>query len=432
MKRFLTAALVALLASSAAAKDTAAEQAKLRAQIATEVAKVAAACAAAGAKTDAAALLAEAVAADPAAPGVEDAKGRVEALEADQDGAAPAAQKARAAAKSKVAPLYDKLGDLDHDPSADAQHLDWSIRAFQWDPKAFGPELLKKAKSSLESDTPWVGARLMAKLRKADPDGTKAGRYDAMEIELAKSNKLMLGSADYPIVAWVSLPKDWSKTKKVPVAVGVDGAGSGFAGYFAAMVSTRGSRTAICVAPVTLTNTNADNLNPGKYPMYDPKWLEVCKNDVQKRIDVEGPGVEAILDDLHERFGADEKCFHTGFSGGGIYTYWRLFQHPDKVRGAAPACANFGGLGLQGAPGAKDGGPAVFLMTGEKDPHRDFTHGDKNQPGIEPQTNLAEENLKKLGYTNVKRSMLPGVGHSALQAEFWKFVDEVLAGKFGK
>ena len=142
--------------------------------------------------------------------------------------------------------------------------------------------------------------------------------------------------------------------------------------------------------------------------------------------------MEAILADLTARFGADERAFHTGFSGGGIYTYWRLFQHPDKVRGAAPACGNFGGLGLQGAPGAKDGGPAVFLMTGEKDPHRDFTFGDKNQPGIEPQTNAAQENLTRLGYTNVKRFMFPGVGHASLHAEFWKFVDEVLAGKFGK
>ncbi|MCE9636232.1 MAG: hypothetical protein K8T90_11070 [Planctomycetes bacterium] len=432
MKRALALVAVALLVLPAAAKDTAADEAKLKSQVAAEVVKAAAACAAAGAKTEGLALVAEAAALDPAAAGLDDAKSKAEGLDADADGAAAAATKARAAAKAKVAPLYDKLGDLDHAPADENRFLDYSIRAFQWDPKPRAPALMKKAKESLDSPQPWTGARIMAKLRKADPDGTKAGKYDAFEVDLAKSNKLMLGCADNPMVAWVSFPKDWSKTKKMPVAVGVEGAGCGFAGYFGGLVGSRGSRGVICVTPVTVTNTNADNLNPKTYPMYDPAWLDVCKTDLMKRIEVEGPGMETILADLTERFGADDRAFHTGFSGGGIYTYWRLFQHPDKVRGAAPACGNFGGLGLQGAPGAKDGGPAVLLMTGEKDPHRDFTFGDKNQPGIEPQTNNAQENLTKLGYTNVKRFMFPGVGHSSLHSEFWKFVDEVLAGKFGK
>lgn len=428
----VAAAVVVLAAPPASAKDTAAEEAKLKSQVAAEIVKAAAACAATGAKSEGEALLAEAEALDPKAAGFDEAKAGLEALEADAEGAAAAAQKVRGAAKAKVAPLYDKLGALEHAPADDDRFLGYTMRAFQWDPKPRTATLLKRAKTALESPQPWTGARLMAKLRKADPEGTKAGKYDAAEIDLAKSNKLMLGSADSPIVAWVSFPKDWSKTKKVPVAVGVEGAGCAFQGYFNGLVGSRGSRNVICVTPISVSNTNGDNINTKTYPMYDPAWLESVKTDVVKRMEVEGPGMEAILADLHERFGADEKAFHTGFSGGGIYTYWRLFQHPDKVRGAAPACGNFGGLGLQGAPAVADGGPAVFLMTGEKDPHRDFTHGDKNQPGIEPQTNLAQENLAKLGYTNVKRHMFPGVGHASLHAEFWKFVDDVLDGKFGK
>lgn len=428
MESLALVVVAALAAPSVAAKDTAAEEAKLRTQAAAEVAKAALACAAAGSKTDAARLVAEAEALDPAAPGVADAKEKAEALDADADGAAAAAAKALASARPVVAKVYDRLGALEHASADDARFTDYLVRAFAWEPKPRAAKLVKRGADALESDTPWVGARLLAKLRKADPDGTKSGRYDAAEIALGKSNKLMLGSADSPIVAWVSLPGDWAKGRKSGVAVAVDGAGSGFLGCFNGFVAARGSRSFIAVTPVTVTNTNADNLNAGKYPMYDAKWLDVCKTDLLARIAVEGPGVEAILADLAERFGGDEKAFHTGFSGGGIYTYWRLFQHPDRVRGAAPACGNFGGLGVDGAPGVKDGGPPVFLMTGEKDPHRDFTHGDRNQPGIEPQTNLAEEHLKRLGYTNVKRHMFPGVGHSSLHAEFWKFVDDVVKG----
>ena len=423
------AVVLVVAAAPASAKDTAAEEAKLKSQVAAEIVKAADACTAGGAKTGAESLLAEAEALDPKAAGLDEAKIALEALEADAADAEARAQKARAAAKSRIAPLFDKLGALDHAPADDGRFLDYTMRAFQWDPKPRTSTLLKRAKAALESDAPWTGARLLARIRKADPEGTQTGKYDAADIDLAKSNKLMLASADGQVLAWVSFPKDWSRTKKLPIAVGVEGAGCGFQGYFNGLVGSRGSRSVICVTPISTSNTNADNINPKTYPMYDPAWLESVKNDVVKRMEVEGPGMEAILADLHERFGADEKVFHTGFSGGGIYTYWRLFQHPDKVRGAAPACGNFGGLGLQGAPGVTDGGPPVFLMMGEKDPHREFTHGDKNQPGIEPQTNMAAENLEKLGYTHVVKHVFPGVGHSSLHGEFWKFVDDVQDGK---
>lgn len=428
--RTLAAALVALLLCvPAAAKDTAAEEAKLRAQLAAELAKVASACVAAGARAEAVRVAGEAASLDAAAPGVAEAKEKAEALD-EAPGDAAAAQKALGAARANVAKLYDKLGALDHAPADAARFADYAVRAFVWEPKPRAARLLKRGADALQSDRPWEGARLLATLRKADPEGTKAGKYDAAEVQLGKDGKLLLGSADFPIVAWVSLPKDWARGRRYPVAVGCEGAGCSFQGYFGGLVSSRGSRPVIAVTPVTVTNTNADNLNASKYPMYDPKWLETCRTDLLARIAVEGPGMEAILADLADRFGAEEKAFHTGFSGGGIYTYWRLFQHPDKVRGAAPACGNFGRLGLDGAPGAKDGGPPVFLMTGGNDPHRDFTFGDKNQPGIEPQTNDAEEHLKRLGYTRVKRHQFPGVGHSSLHAEFWKFVDDVLAGRF--
>ena len=46
-------------------------------------------------------------------------------------------------------------------------------------------------------------------------------------------------------------------------------------------------------------------------------------------------------------------------------------------------------------------------------------------PGIEEQTDWAMKAFADQGFTNVKRTMLPGVGHSALPREVWDFVDEV-------
>jgi hypothetical protein len=96
--------------------------------------------------------------------------------------------------------------------------------------------------------------------------------------------------------------------------------------------------------------------------------------------------------------------------------------HPGRVIVSAPACANFGGMGFSDAQPV-EGGPPVRILTGEKDEHRDFTFGNKNSPGIEPQTDAAVAALEKLGFKDVTRTMLKGVGHSACPLQVWEAVD---------
>ncbi len=124
-------------------------------------------------------------------------------------------------------------------------------------------------------------------------------------------------------------------------------------------------------------------------------------------------------------FGAGEKIGITGFSGGGNLCYAFLAREPGQVRFAAPACANFLGQGFSRAKPVTGGGPPIHLMTGAQDKHRRFTHGNKNSPGIEPQTDRAVEALKRPGFANLKRTMLPGKGHGTLAPEVWAFADTV-------
>ena len=164
-------------------------------------------------------------------------------------------------------------------------------------------------------------------------------------------------------------------------------------------------------------------LAKAKYPHYAQSLLDEWTG---KRLEFDGAGVDALLAEIRALFGGEEKVFLTGFSGGGQYTYYKLLTDPEHVAGAVPCCANFAGNGKQGAPKAGDGGgPPVRILTGEQDKHREFTHGDKNSPGIEPQTDHAMKTLTELGYKNVERIMVKA-GHSPLHAKVWKFVDEVL------
>jgi glycerol-3-phosphate acyltransferase PlsY len=59
-----------------------------------------------------------------------------------------------------------------------------------------------------------------------------------------------------------------------------------------------------------------------------------------------------------------------------------------------------------------------MLLTGEKDDFNLEVFGQK--PGIVGQTDSIEESLKKLGFTNVTRRVMPGAGHSSFPADVWK------------
>ncbi len=344
-----------------------------------------------------------------------------EALDdAEQTADDAAIKKARGIHAPKIAKILDKLAGTKHAAEDDERFVAYRLDAIRWD----------ASKSRMKKAVGWVkgqddddhGSLLMARARGVA--GEAGSVFDSLELDRAKKGLLLLGSPDHDLVGFVSLPKSWKKGKTYPVLVGVDGAGSNHKGYGVKSASARGSRDVIVLSPVTLSNTNA--LAKKTYPHYPQSVLDEWD---KKRLDFDGPGVDALLRVISARFGGEDKVFLTGFSGGGQYTYYKLLKDPEHVAGAAPACANFAGNGKQGAPGAgDDGGPPVLLLTGENDKHREFTHGDKNSPGIEPQTDHAEKTLKGLGYTNFERRMVKA-GHSPLHNLVYEFIDEVLAGK---
>jgi hypothetical protein len=339
----------------------------------------------------------------------------------------PAAlQKKRGEAGKEIARRYDRLAALKHDPKDDARFGDYGLRALRWDPAdARVQRAATAAEEAGRGNRPVEAGLLVRGILRADPEGAAKGRYDALLERIAQRDVFVLGSPSHDLVAFVSLPKDWKKGKPFPVLVGAEGAGCNFLGYLRGLTAARGSRPVIAVTPMGLSNTNT--LEPTKYPAYGKALLDRWSGD---RIAFDGAGMEAVLAEVRKRFGGEEKVFVTGFSGGGNYCYWKLLHDPAGVRGAVPCCGNFAGYGADGAPGAgAAGGPPVRILTGEKDPHREFTFGNRDSPGIEPQTDRACEILKGLGYAHVERIMVKGAGHSALPDQVWKFVDEVLAAK---
>ena len=418
----LSIALLGGLASAPGPTALAAGDTKAKGEVASELAAYALACAKAGAKTEATRAHAEAKALDAAAPGLAEAQAAIDAVTEDAADAEAAVTEQKKALGPKIAKAYDKLAAALIDPKNGGPSTRALVAALAWE--ASKPRVAKAVKGmdeAAKANHPDLVARLLAGLERADPETAKTGKFDRAFLDLATSGLGMLGSPGSTLVAFVSLPRDWQKGKTYPVLVGVDGAGSGFQGYANGSKGARGSRSAILVSPCTLSNTNT--LELVKYPWYDQFLLNEFD---KKRMEFDGPGVDGVLKVLHDRFGGEEKVFVTGFSGGGNWCYWKLFTDPSHVRGACPACANFGNYAGATAQTVADGGPPVQLMTGANDPNKDAVGG--AAPGIEGQTDAAQKKLEELGFKKVTRVSLRA-GHDPLHAEVWKFFDQVMGAK---
>jgi poly(3-hydroxybutyrate) depolymerase len=373
------------------------------------------------APAEAARALAEARAADAEKGAADALEAKVKALGKAETSAEGKARWAKLA--GDVAKEWEKLGGLAHAPADDARFEGYVFRAAELEPsKARLGKLFAAAKQAAGNKArAEVAGRMLARLRDLDADAGSAAKYDALEQEMAADDVALI-KGRHPMVGWLSLPSGWTKKGPWSVLVAVEGAGSNFVGSARNFLGGRGPRKFLVLAPVSLSNTN--ELDPAKYGVYDPALLKEWN---AKRVEFDVAGLESLLEVLRARYGADEKIAITGFSGGGNLCYSMVLQRPERVWAAAPACANYQPGLANGAKKVEGGGPPVHVLTGANDEHKDHVFGQK--PGIEGQSDWAMESFQKLGFTRVKRTMLPGVGHSACVREVWTFLDEVLAAK---
>jgi hypothetical protein len=180
-----------------------------------------------------------------------------------------------------------------------------------------------------------------------------------------------------------------------------------------------------------------------------------------------------MLNDLRQQYGAADQVYMTGFSGGGNATYRMIGNHPELLAAAIPVCANYAGGLLdhrQETRGVARDLP-IYQLLGEVDhlngPWTRFpmppTHAAAllfvmgvslgyvankrlnrrrpgiavfvfvvlggawvtqywTCPGIEAQTDHAAQHLRELGFSNVRRVIVPGVGHSESPEQVFEIV----------
>jgi len=325
--------------------------------------------------------------------------------------------------KRKLAGYYDKLFAAglklsDSDTRKRFEEYLWAALELCPNEKRW-KTILSLIDASLKAGETETAARLAGNALALKPPEKYAGKFK-YALDAAAIDKVVLKSAlSHSIKYYFSLPKNYKRKKdrKWPILVCVDGAGSGFKGMANGYLNSRGNFPFIIVSPCTFANTN--KIEDGMLEKYRKLYSDdVISKGKAGRLDWDEEGILAIIKELQEEYDAESRIYITGFSGGGKATYMMVFKHPDLLNGAAPACGNFSSRSysrLKNSFSDEARNFPVHMITGEKDPHREFTFGDKNIPGIEPQTDLAERLLKELKYPNYKRTMVPGMGHSAAQ-----------------
>ena len=331
--------------------------------------------------------------------------------------------------RASVAKLYDALAGDGATP--DARRGTYAWRALQADPDAERWERLSLALSAAYA----AGARDAAcsvaeeALALEPPEAQREALERLAELRAVGQVVLRRASA-HPMRYYLSLPEayDPDAERTWPVLVCVDGAGSGFEGAAKGFAKARGDLPCLVVSPCGFANTNAiEGKKREKYlRWYSAETLAEAERD---RFTWDLAGLLAILDDLQAQYKAAPQVCVTGFSGGGNLTYALLFQHPSRVLAAAPACASFSrpGWGRLEHPAADLDLP-IQILTGAKDPHRTYTHGNESMPGIEPQTDNAVAALEQVGFRKLKRTMLPDLGHSPARKHVVDFFRPYLDG----
>jgi pimeloyl-ACP methyl ester carboxylesterase len=232
----------------------------------------------------------------------------------------------------------------------------------------------------------------------------------------------------------------------------VTGCDADFSGLLEKYRWARGDRPFILVSPCTFSNTNAiEGWLLDHYRRFYPD--DVIRQAERDRYGWDMEGLLEVIEDVRRVYGGEDGVYLTGFSGGGLLTYRMLVRHPKRLAGAVAVCANyFGESAMSYGPPPAD--TPIRVLDGGRDPHGYYFFGGHLLPplpvlfgavvvagvvlwrmtgwvkaavaltavglvlawvnhsaGIHSQSVAAVRLLRDFGYTDVRREVVPAMGH---------------------
>lgn len=418
MRTPLLAALVLALAASPLAaqssKDPApGREAEFRKSIASTWEKLASWCLQWKLRPEARAAADEALGVDPG-----NAKAKAAREAADREGAEPAEASRKEYAKKLEATKKQAAGlwrQLAQEPHADQDAAAWDAhwgKALELDPKTIQPLHEAELRAAMKKEDWKRAARLLAQQDAAlGPDPARAKATREIEARVSVTEPVLRKASTHELRYFLSLPPGWTPDRTWPVLVVCEGAGGNYEAQCKRFGGYRKDVPVILMAPCTFANSGG--VKKDKHPWYPKSVFDEI--DKGNPLEFDDAGVQAALEDLRRDYAAEEKFFIAGYSGGGILTWWNIFKRPAQLRGAFPACANYGGAPRTPPEGGRD--LVIRAFQGEADGHLEMLTASWKE---------AEALLRKWEYTDYSRTLLPGVGHTACHEPVFGAIREIL------
>jgi poly(3-hydroxybutyrate) depolymerase len=224
-------------------------------------------------------------------------------------------------------------------------------------------------------------------------------------------------ASHHPIQYYLSLPEGWTPTKKWPVVFTIEGGLKNFRNSAEIYAAARKRMPFIIVSPMILTDGGGDNQrNLREYHYTSAVWDQIEKTGICA---FDQDGLEAIIADLRQQYGAEEKYFITGHSAGAHLTWAMVLMHPEELAGSATSCGNFNGRCVSKVSSAAERADLPIRgFQGELDEHRQ---------GLEGQFARAKEVAIAHGYRNISFEVVKGAGHVPLADQVLAYFSSVLS-----
>ena len=240
----------------------------------------------------------------------------------------------------------------------------------------------------------------------------------------AGSSELLLKTAsNHPMQYFVSLPKEWDKSKKWPVVMILEAADKEYKVNAERFLKVRGNSPFILVAPYNTNNGNAGRRDEKIFPYSKETWDYIDRiGDCQFNDD----GIHQIILDVTKEYNGEEKIYLTGFEAG-THTLWSIvFNHPEYLKTAVSVAGNFRNRCIEPSKVSNDGSKKslpIHSIVGEADEY--FSPSGKFYNQWTDVKALAISS----GFQNISETVIPKKGHVPMPEEVLAYITTLVDKK---
>jgi len=216
----------------------------------------------------------------------------------------------------------------------------------------------------------------------------------------------------HPMQYFISLPEGWNKKQQWPIVLVIESADKAYKENMMRFVKARKNMPFILVAPYNVNNSRSGRRDPTVFPYSSKVWDMIEQvGDCKFNLD----GITQIVKDVQQAYNGEQKYFITGFEAG-AHTVWQLlFQHPERLKAAAPVAGNYNQNSCMEASLFSTDSSRINLPVRGFSGDQDQYYG-KNSPVYFQWQNAAKE-AGLHGYKNISETIVAGKGHVPMPEE---------------